>query len=773
MEDNAHEYEKEEILKNYFNLLNPYKGGTFLLVKLKNKRSSIPLDSPPLQRSLNAISQVSPPHSPRKTESIPIPKLPIRTTSLDSRRGSISSSDLSTNKDLSNRSSTTLQSLTSPRTSSSIGKALGRSVPLPVRNDRTRSSSMIDSPKIDRNSVELIEKHEVDPIDEGGEPTEFKPNKPPTLTQRLKFNLVSQIDDRKARNSKSRKDSFIGREGSVRGSRANTPLQSINSSPVLSPKKASIEDFDFWNELIEGSGFFLGMQPRKLNHPFLVENSEYLTNSSVKPFILNPSVFSNTKNQEDSVLGCVFTFQESFELSGGYLNKNKVFTHTDFQEYGILSRWLPITDDTGEVNVILAQYRLLDMMDFYLRGLPIYLNCKSGKGRSAMFAILFFAFCFLLDKRVGFDKAYLNLYMTEKDLVIDSAQYNELWQLKRTRLCKIVERISRSSSGIKLVQEISPDELPNDELLKELFSTYEDVVKSDRKIKLSTAQRSTGLMILKALSECLYSQNIRKSHYSAKIPNDAFIDDLTQTNVIKDIHIHMDGIDKEDICCKSFQEFLIRLAHNIEGWYEELVHAVEGTRFVEGECGYFTKTASDDDRVIRKQLLIQFKKEIDVLIEKYPSSEYARVKLGRNIEGFESPKANVVSDPKISISPTKSSPRTFSGAQSSPRVRSFTLSKDTLKQTLGESHEEGVTRARTRTFGKVSQPSSPTSTSPRLDSFESGPGTSPKSLGISGIKIVGFSSPRNFMPVANVGNNSSSSYETDTDEEEESSSVSP
>lgn len=770
MEDTAQEYEKEDLLKVYFSLLNPYKGGLFSLVKLKSKSSSVPLDSPPSQRSLNSSSHISPLHSPRKTEPFPVPKLPVRSTGLDSRRGSVSSPDVSPSKELSNRSSTTLLSMTSPRLSGSIGRSVGKIVALPDKTERSRSSSVIESQRGRDDREEAQEKKEVDHIDESREPTvTFKPINVPTLKQRLKFDIVSEFDEQIAGRSKSRKDSFIG---SVRSSRVNTPVQSLNSSPILSPKKADIEYYDFWNEIIEGSGFFLGMQPRRINHPFLLENPEYSTNSSTKPFLLNPLIFSNPDLKSDAVLGCVFTFQESLELRGGYLKKIKIITHNDFYEYGILTKWLPIKDDTGDVNVKLALNRLLDMMGFYLRDLPIYLNCKSGKGRSAMFAILFFIFCFLLDKRVGINKAYLNLYMTEKDLVIDSDEYNDLWQHKRTRLLKIVERISPLLNGRKLVQEISPDEIPDDKLLKELFSIYEEVVISDRKIKLSSGQRNTGLVILKALTECLYSSNVHKSHSSSKLPNDAFIDDLTQTNVMKDIHIHMDGIEKEDICCKSFQEFLVRLVNNVDGWYEELINGISGSRFVEGECGYFTKTSIDEDRIVRIQLLKQFKKEIDVLIKKHPTSDYAKSKYNKTKDEFDAPEEVIDPEAKSSTSPPKSSPRTFSGNLSSPRVRSYTLSKEVVKQTLAESAEEGNLRSRSRTFSKASQVSSPLSISPRLSFREAGGPTSPRNNGVGSVVIAGFSSPRKLVPVAKVSDGSSGSDESGTDEDQDSSSLS-
>ncbi len=801
MEDHTLEPDKDEIVQLYFKLLNPYKEEPFdlrrinrpvhysphteaaLVFQLPSPTKSIPLSaSPPTQRSLHGSSLPgSAPSSPRgrsdsgnlvqatRTASISLPRDSSSSPPIPPRGGKSESisprnhTRISKEPDLSNRSSTTLTSLSSPRQSTSLGRSVGKVVNLPLNRERSRTSSMIDSPKPKRGSDEEQDTKDASIGDENeGVLKRFFPEKP-TFSQRLKYNVVSGLNQHKAEKSKfKKKGSFKDGLSSVRNSRAATPTHSINSSPTLSGKKGNELEFGYWNEIIEGSNLFLGMQPKKSNHPFLIDNPDYdVQVLHSKRYLLNPALFPALHNEDGQIVGIVFTFQDPFEMTGGYVNKDTKLDHNDFHQLRVLNKCLPIPDETCDVHVVLALYRLFDMMENYLRGLPIYLHCTSGKGRSATFMILLLAFCFLLERRVAFNRAYLNLYM-------DGVDSDQLFQYKRTLLCKIVERITRAKGGNELIEAFA-EELPNEVLLRKLFETCEDVVKKDRAIKLGENQRISGVKILTKLVEGLYS-SVVISHPNSKVPNHAFIDNVTQTRVLKDIHFYMDNLDKKDIGCKSFQEFLLRMAYNLDGWYEELVYAIEGNNHIESECGYFTKTSDADDRAKRMEFLAQFRTEVESLFEKYPECDYAKSYNAKKKTNYDKREYVITtkevgrSEPRSLTSSTRLSPRvTSSGQLTSPRVRSIVFAKEISKK-ASEIPEDPEMRERSRTFDRtnIPVPIGTTITSPRF----LGSGHSSPPRGNADDSSRAGQSPR--------GRDSSScSSDLDSNDEEESSSNSP
>ncbi len=697
----------------FFDLINPYKGGQFVLIGLFDpahsaERPTPPMFSPSPPQSRGSVSppplrglflspqSASPPTSPRVKSQGPVisPPTSPRAKALGPSVAAQTSEERKTLKvvktnvtDLSERSSKTLLSITSPRGSTQIAKSTSRVVSLPPSRERSREPSVIiDEIKLPKLSDEVQEP-------QGVEKT-FNPVKP-SIVKRGVFNVAKMLDKSKAEKSK--------KKGSLASSSAvtpvGTPLMSLNSSPVLARLSVPQKDFSYWNEIIPGSGLYLGVQPTKSNHPFILDNPEFEMGLSNIPYILNPAIFTANTEKADSVRGCIFTFQETYEMNGGLIDDETVLDHHVFHQLGIMTKWLPISDHTGNVNVQLALFRLFDMMDFYLRGLPIYLNCKSGKGRSAIFKIILLAFCFLLDKRVAIDKDCLLYYIDIDDPTVDQNKYNQIWMEKRMRLCKVVERINSADGGKSLSTSITPDEKPTKELLESLLTVCESVVRKDRKIKPSAEQRHAALIILSSIADCLYAPE-NTAHPKAKSPNAAYVDELTQAVVLKDIHVHMDGVTKnEDIPCKSFQEFLIRFVYNKKGWYEELVYATEGQNPNEGECGYFIRTANAADRAKRINFLSVFRKEIETLCEKYPRSDYAKDFLANKIKTqIDSP----AQSPGPSV-PSKS-PRSlsFNSKQLSPRERSFTYSKSHEKP--GELPSETTLRERSRTFGRSTLP---------------------------------------------------------------------
>lgn len=760
--------EYEKLASDFFELLNPYKGGEFVLTSIADPSHSssktaspmsaisVPLPrargesaSPPPRRGLFKSPQASPavsaPPSPRATTesstTSPRPKAtsteissPMNRDSGHSQPASPRGASLANSApqigmkkatqgvglkekkgsvvELSNRSSNTLQSFASMRGA--------RITSMPPSRERSRESSFnLEELSLAKNSDEFSD----GPIELTVEKV-FVPIKP-GFAKRLVFNVAKSFDKKKAEESKKKGSGFNSRSITSH----STPVISTHSSPNLSRNSGVQKDFSYWNEIIPKSGLYLGVQPTKSNHPFLVDNPFYLNDARAKPYLLNPLIFPRVTDEPNKIYGCVFTFQEIYEMSGGLLTDNTFLDHNIFHSLGVTTRWLPFADNSGDVGEELALFRLYDMMNFYLQAVPIYLNCKSGKGRSAIFQILFLAFCFLLDKRVAINKDTLQNYIDIDDPTMDQAQYDQIWAVKRTRLFIVVEQITRYQKNNDLNILISSEEMPSQELLKLLLETCEIVVRKSRKIKPSTEQLNSALKILTRLTSCLYKEK-HTAHPKCKSPNTAFIDDLTQSGVLRNIHIHMDGVTKnEDIACKSFQEFLMRLVYNKKGWYDELVYALsESQKAVEGECGYFFQVSDSDVRADRQAYLMLFKKEVDELLKKHAQSDYSKefLALELSLQPSLSVKSPEFTKPQ-QIPAAGKSPRSLSlnSKALSPRDRSSFLSSKNPQDKKNDPPEEEVYRDKARTFGKATLPR-PTLVgllSPRLTS----PLRSPKS----------------------------------------------
>lgn len=745
-----HDKEHERIATLFFDLLNPYKGGEFVLKVISDPSHSVskngsPMSavtassprtrdgaSPPPRRALFTSPPVSAPTSAPSssrpssevlaTSELSSPRTRSQTVQIESssRRGSghlqhpspagphLASSapqiGLKASKggalkakrgpavELSERSSSALQSLKSPMAmSGSRPSSRERSREPSFNAAELRIPKLSDEP-MEGNVEEVIEKV-FNPVKAG-------------FGKRLVYNVAKKLDKRKAEDSKKKK----GRDKSRVATAHSTPVMSTNTSPRLSRSSGPEQDFSYWNEIIPETRLYLGVQPTKSNHPFLVDNPFFSIDPHAKAYLLNPTIFPGKSEDADKIHGCVFTFQEAYEMSGGLFDDDTLIDHNIFHSHGIVTRWLPFADNTGEVGEDLALFRLYDMMSYYLDDLPIYLNCKSGKGRSAIFAILFLAFCFLLDKRVANDKDALLNYINIDDPTMDQAEYDKIWALKRTRLLVVVGQISKFQKNDDYVELITTVDKPSHQMLKLLLEICESVVRKARKIKPGEEQRGSALNILIKLTDSLYASE-RCAHPNSKSHNTAFIDALTQTAILRDIHILMDGVKtSEDPTFKSFQEFLMRLVYNKNGWYDELIYATEDDQnALEGECGYFAKVPDEDVRLKRVLLLKLFRKEVESLLKKYPSSDYAKQFLQRELLKLNSLVGEVADPPRPTReSSIPKSPRSLSlnSRALSPRNRaSHTISfKQQALVKKEESVDEVMNRDRSRTFDKAALP---------------------------------------------------------------------
>jgi len=435
-----------------------------------------------------------------------------------------------------------------------------------------------------------------------------------------KYNVASLDDKRRVAQQKAadyigdlrKKFSNVVKGNNNNDTEGASPRRDGGGSSIGKPK---ILDY---HELIEDSGIYLGVQPTSsVGSPFLV--GDY--NSGYE---LNTDLFLDDDYDLETICGYVFTIQESYEMGGSIVNNNPLnrpITHNIFAKLGIGNIWMQMVDHSPDVNYEMALYRLYDVMEAFLNNLPTYMHCKSGKGRSGMFEILLFSFCFLLYHYHTNHKNAKSSFMPE----VDEAEREIIRGKQISRLLVVINAVNNT----KLEEKLKACEKPDEELLKSLVDACEKYIKTKRKIKIDE-KRKTALVILKILVERLYGEK-NTAHSKAKSSNMAFLDDLGQTRVYKDICIYMGGRPNVKRC-ESFQYFLYRMLKNEKGWYRELTNAVEETDFVEGWCNHFaqaesikegiTHGARKADQEKRLKFVEVFKEEIDKLATKYPDSVY-------------------------------------------------------------------------------------------------------------------------------------------------------
>ena len=469
------------------------------------------------------------------------------------------------------------------------------------------SSSSSGDDKLEKKQGEGFDDESSSESSEGLGDSKSRPSAFDLAKERASYNIASTADKaiqlfsklkvRKRANSHSGGDGF------------STPSQ----APV-SRKESEEGERASYHTLIKDS-VFLGQQPlSNQKHPFLTPNGKHPT------YKLNEELLGGGVS-EGSICALVCTIQKSFEMGGSFVNNNsavKPITHNIFAEHNIANIWMHMQDEQGKLNFEMALYRLYDLMEAFLNGIPIYVHCKSGKGRSVMFVILLFSFCFLswhYEEKCQKDKK------SGEDDTVSQSKMERLQQVIQPIISATCDNEYREDCN-EIMRSFASTDKPSKEVLQLLVSVCERYMKSIRTfINLGHAKRESSLEILKILVERIHGKE-NTAHSSFKSPDCAFLDDLGQSAVFKNISIYMAGSKYWGSPeCGSFQRFLNHLVKNKGGWFAELNKVCQERGYArENTCSHFANT----DRS-RREMVKSFKDEIISLSEKHPGSNYSQV----------------------------------------------------------------------------------------------------------------------------------------------------
>lgn len=349
---------------------------------------------------------------------------------------------------------------------------------------------------------------------------------------------------------------------------------------------ASQTDHPFtpFSDIIPGR-LFLGMQTSRMTtHPFFTDHER--PRHHVDYRALNVAVIENQ------------------ELTGSFVGGRgmaECYWPKEIEARGVRHYWLSIPDFSVEAHNELYIDAIYVMYAYYQKGLPIYVHCKSGKGRSSTLELIFLAY--LLFKR--------DPVLTDILLNHDDDYYRCLTLFAKMQM---------------------PDGEQRDHEVMAILEQLESFLRSRRPIvSVPEKKRRKVLAVIKVLFESVQAKTDQIEYRSDE---HKLVHEFAQSSVYKRIAMYVSDPTRCHLkAAKTLQDFFQRMIENRKGWYAELSVAVSGcgdrNDHLESCFEILPKTQYGECGDVRRLGYLEHLKEtVDELLNKYPHSAYAKANVG-------------------------------------------------------------------------------------------------------------------------------------------------
>lgn len=358
------------------------------------------------------------------------------------------------------------------------------------------------------------------------------------------------------------------------------------------------------------SNFLSVILTKEKSYHCIVPNRLYL---GMQPNVINEHPIHKGTSDDEQIKGLNVAVVENHELTGSIIGSSKVlqcFLPKHLEDAGVTHHWLCMPDFTAEAHNELIIDTIYRMQEFYQKQLPIFVHCKSGKGRSALIVNIFLAYLFfILDPTVycmlrNYRSSFLQIFQAMK---------SDDQQVRYAALMKFVES------------------------LEALMKTKRSIVKlhDDKKEK---AVVILDLLIQRHLANRPWCDQRSNNHW--------FVDGLAQSRAFKRLSMYLSGVKtRHSNRAKIVEQFLYRVINNVPGWYEELAEAADGRDDLDGVLlGHFSHCSPVDEIDAQKcnqkrlEYVQHLKFTIDYLLRQHPESTYAST----NLDNIRAPNADLL-----------------------------------------------------------------------------------------------------------------------------------